>query len=103
MSIALSQTDEATMIDLKGAIDIACASELKAVLLEACGKGKRIVVKLRDASDLDVTGYQLLWAARREAQRAGFAFELAGQLPARIRGSLAETGLHEKAIGESGE
>ena len=102
MSIALSQTDEATLIHLEGVIDISAASELKAALIEAHETGKGIAVTLGALGELDVTAFQLLWAAKREAKRAGLGFELA-QLPARIQEPLAEMGLDGNALSESAE
>lgn len=98
MSIAFSQTDDASLIRLEGAVDIGSAAELKAALLDARKAGKGIVVTLVGVSDLDVTGFQLLWAARREAKEAGMRFELAGQLPEPIQGLLAAAGLDAMTI-----
>ena len=102
MSIALSQTDEASMIHLEGAIDISAASELKATLLEARKADKGTVVILGGLSELDVTAFQLLWVAKREARHAGLRFELA-QLPACIEESLAEMGLDANQLSKSAE
>lgn len=102
MSIALSQTDEASLIHLEGAIDIGAASELKAALIEARKAGKATVVTLGVLSELDVTAFQLLWAARREAKQTGLRFELA-QLPAHIQRSLADMGLSAMALLQSAD
>jgi anti-anti-sigma regulatory factor len=102
MNIALSQTDKASLIHLEGAIDIGAASELKAALLEARKAGKGTAVTLGALSELDVTAFQLLWAAKREAKQAGRGFELA-QLPAYIQASLAEMGLDANQLSESAE
>ena len=101
MSIALSQTGESSVIDLEGAIDIGSASELKVALLDALKSEKGIVVTLRDVRDLDITIFQLLWAAGRKAKQAGLRFELAGELPECIHESLSAMGLDAKLICES--
>jgi anti-anti-sigma factor len=98
VSIALSQTNDASMIRLEGAIDIGSAAELKAALLDARHAGKGIVVTLGDVSELDVTAFQLLWAAQREAKEAGWGFELTGRLPEPVERSLAAVGLDVTAI-----
>lgn len=102
MSIALIETDESSLIHLEGAIDIGAAAELKAALIEARKTGKGTVVTLGALSELDVTAFQLLWAAKREAKQAGLRFGLA-PLPACIQASLAEMGLDANQLSESAE
>lgn len=100
MSIALNQCDDASLIQLEGAIEIGCAAELKTALLDARKAGKGIVVTLGDVSDFDVTAFQLLWAAQRDAREAGLRFAVGGQLPGPIQASLAGLGLDARALCE---
>jgi anti-anti-sigma factor len=100
VSIRLSQTDDASLIHLDGAMDIGAAAELKAALRDARKAGKGVVVKLGDVSEFDLTAYQLLWAAQREAKEAGLKFAVAGQLPEPIQATLAVMGLDAKALYE---
>jgi anti-anti-sigma regulatory factor len=93
VSIALSQTEDASLIRLEGAIDIGSAAELKAVLLDAVRAGKRIGVSLAQAGDIDVTAVQLLWAAKREAEQNSVAFELEGQPAGHAQSLLSDAGL----------
>ncbi len=93
MSIALSQTNGSSLIHLEGALDIGAAAELKVVLLDALKGGKRILVALDEVADMDITGFQLLWAAKREAEQTGVAFALEGQPAENARGLLADAGL----------
>ncbi len=47
--------------------------------------------------------FQLLWAAKREAERVGVGFAMAEQLPESVRNSLAVMGLDDPGIlGEFG-
>lgn len=93
MGIELSQAEGRSVIQLRGAIDIAVGAELKAVLLEAIGSGHGICIAAGTASVLDVTAFQLLWSAEREAKRAGVDFAIEGALSGAIRSSLACMGL----------
>ena len=52
-------------------MDIGCAAELKATLLEALASRKPLQLELERSSDFDITALQLLWAAAREAERNG--------------------------------
>ena len=81
------------MIRLEGEIDIAVAAELKAVLLEALASGREISVGLEGVTALDVTAFQLLWAAGREAKQAGRKFRLSGARGEPVRSALASMGL----------
>ena len=76
MSVGLSQDGGCCRIQLDGAIDIACAAEMKASLLQALETGQEICVSLNGATELDVTAVQLLWAAGRDAKRRGLGFSV---------------------------
>ncbi len=100
MGIALSQTDDSSLIRLEGAIDIGAAAELKAALLDAFAAGKAISVSAEAVSDFDITAYQLLWAAAREARRSGGHLAVAGQMPEPVRDALSGMGLDACALFE---
>jgi anti-anti-sigma regulatory factor len=92
MPIALEQHDDSNLIRLEGAIDIAFAEELKKLLLQALGSGKPVCISLRNATCLDVTTIQLLWAAEREAKAASVRFAFADELPEPVSSALARVG-----------
>jgi len=91
--VALSQEAETAMIWLEGAIDITTAGDLKAALLEAIEAGSAISVVVDTATDLDVTAVQLLWAANREAKRAGIKSAVVGTWCEPVRSLLESMGL----------
>lgn len=93
VNVTVEKNDALTLIQLEGAIDIGCASQLKAELLEAFQSGKSIRISAAGVSELDVTAYQLLWAASREAKRSGVDLALADKMPEAVRKSLEEMGL----------
>ena len=95
MSVALTHREDSSLVHLEGAIDIADAAPLKAVLLQALKRGNAIEVALDSATSLDVTAIQLLWAAQREAQRAAVACAFAGPVPEAVSAALADAGLKE--------
>ena len=95
MSLALSQEAEGTMIRLDGLLDITTAGALKAELLEAIKAGSAISVAVDTATDLDVTAVQLLWAANREAKRAGIKFAVVGKWREPVQAFLKSMGMDE--------
>jgi ABC-type transporter Mla MlaB component len=86
--------DRATrcILRLEGEIDVTCSAELKRGLIEAISSGKEVQLDLAQASDLDVTALQLLWAARREAEKTGASFAAAGDVPGNIGSAVGEAG-----------
>jgi anti-anti-sigma factor len=98
MGIALNQTSDACLLRLDGVIDISVAAELKAALLEAVASGKNLRVSAEAVTELDVSAYQLLWAAGRERKRSGAEVALTGEMPEPLRKSIEEMGLEACAL-----
>jgi anti-anti-sigma regulatory factor len=92
MGVSLDKCDAGVLIALASTIDIACAAELKALLLEALNSSTEVRISLDDATGLDVTAFQLLWAAERQARISGIGFRLSGQIPEPVSIQLAEAG-----------
>ena len=99
MGVALEQSEESSTIRLEGAIDIGLAADLREALLKALTTGGELRVSLGDATDLDVTVMQLLWAARRMAEASDVRFALVGQIQNRVTAALAAAGLEKIAAG----
>jgi anti-anti-sigma factor len=93
MALTLDENDLGTMVHLAGAIDIACAAELKQLLQRALKSGKDVQVSLDGVDYLDVTATELLWAAGRAANGSGFRFGVAGNVPNGIECALSEAGI----------
>jgi anti-anti-sigma factor len=100
MAILLSHNDHTLTIALEGSIDIGAAAELKAALLDALLAGKNVCLSLSRVTDLDVTAFQLLWAAEREAEQTGARLALAGPLQEPVRTGLAALALSGLAVSE---
>ena len=92
MSIVFEQREDSSLLSLEGVIDIATAAELKTALIDALKPGLPVRIALHSNTDLDVTAFQLLWAAEREARAQGVQFTLAGELPQTISAALMDAG-----------
>jgi anti-anti-sigma regulatory factor len=92
VSAILEQSDALSAIRLEGTISIGCAAELKSILLQALGSGTRVRVSLEGASDLDVTSFQLLWAAEKMAGESGVEYLLVGHVPEQVSQDLVNGG-----------
>lgn len=93
MGIFLKQGERSSTIRLDGAIDISLASELKALLLKALETGGELHLSLAEATALDVTAMQLLWAAKDAAKASGVGFVFTGPMPGPVSECLSEAGL----------
>jgi anti-anti-sigma factor len=95
VGIALEQRDESSLVRLEGSIDIACAADLKALLVEALTSAKDVQVSLAGATYLDVTAVELLWAAAREARGKTVKFAFADEVPESVSGALLDAGFEK--------
>jgi anti-anti-sigma regulatory factor len=92
VGIGCEKGDGLTLVRIEGAIDIASAAELKAVLLEALTAPGDVRIDAGQAAYFDITAMQLLWAAEREAKKLGVGFGSTDELPAPVRAGLREAG-----------
>jgi anti-anti-sigma regulatory factor len=104
--VTLEENDTVSLIRLEGAIDIGTAAELKTLLVQALepgenSSGKEVRIALAGATELDVTAVQLLWAAEREAKKAGAGFSFTGPIPNDISAALGAAGLQQFLVVES--
>jgi len=95
MGITLDESGAQAVIGLEGVVDISSATELKTLLLRALHCGKKVRVSLDKVTDLDVTAVELLWAAEREASKAGVKFSFFGPVPVEVSAALGEAGLQQ--------
>jgi ABC-type transporter Mla MlaB component len=94
----MEQSEGQCLIRLDGEVGIVCAGELKIVLLQALACAKDVLVDLQQATELDVTAMQLLWAAEREASKSGRRFYLAGQAPKELIAAVMEAGFERVPV-----
>ena len=95
VAINLEQGGKTSCVRLQGSIDISSAEELKRILVDAMKAGEEIRVMLGDATYLDVTAIQLLWAAKQEAGRMGVRWIFGDALPEPVGANLVEAGFDE--------
>ncbi len=93
LPVSLEQEGALSRIRLQEGIDISCAQELKTLLLQGLTSSAEVRVLLADATGLDVTAVQLIWAARRWAEASGVAFTLSGPVPESVSSALGDAGL----------
>jgi len=93
MPATVEERENATLVRLEGAIDIASAAEMKSVLLNALASKKGIRLTLEGATELDITALQVLYAAEREAAKTGILFALDGSVPDDISAAMTAAGL----------
>ncbi|MFZ3266274.1 MAG: STAS domain-containing protein [Terriglobales bacterium] len=94
MPITHAECETQYILRLEGDVDVGWAAELKRMLIEAVSSRKELQVDLTSVTDLDITVVQLLWAARREAEKAGTRCVL-GPVPDEIVGALEEAGFED--------
>jgi len=97
--VTLEQSETLCVIRLNGEINIGSAAELKKLLLQALASGRELRVDLEHATELDVTAWQLLWAAEREARGSGRGFTLAGRVPGEISLAVGDAGFEKFPVG----
>lgn len=73
----MERHDGHPLIRLEGECTLTSAAELKSLLLEGLAAGGDLRLDLEGAEEIDITIMQLLWAAGREARRAGSAIAIA--------------------------
>lgn len=91
--IVLDQDVSIPAICLNGDVNIVEAQEVKSLLLQALNSGKELRIRLEDATGLDITALQLLYAAQRAAAATGAPFTFEGLVPTGILLALRNAGL----------
>lgn len=91
-------TSKIQVVNLNGDVTIARATELRATILEALEQKETVLAGLGQATDIDLAGIQLLYAAKRFARSVGRQFHLTGTVPDIIADRLFRAGvITEKA------
>jgi hypothetical protein len=78
---------------LEAEVGIRDALELKSVLLHALVSGKEVHVNVENATELDITVFQLLRAAAFQAQAANLRIYLEGTVAESVSAAYADAGL----------
>ena len=88
MSIAVRTENHTEIISLDDCVDVSCAAELKNTLLKAVQNNPELHIDVSRLEKLDVTAFQLLWAARCEAVRSGGGMHIEGTCSTEIESGL---------------
>ncbi|MEW6520351.1 MAG: STAS domain-containing protein [Thermodesulfobacteriota bacterium] len=72
---------ESSVITIAGDLTIYNSSEVKAGIMEEIGEMGSVTIDLQQLGDIDVTGIQLLLAARKSAEQTGRPFQLLNPTP----------------------
>jgi anti-anti-sigma regulatory factor len=91
LPITLNEEETRCVVRLQGDVDAADSGQLKGALVEAIAARKELHVEFAEATDLDVTAVQLLWAAKHAAGQANTSWTAEG-IPEPILMALRETG-----------
>lgn len=73
--------DEFETVKWNGTAGIEQAHSLRDSLLAAFGKSSEVRLDISGVDDIDITGIQIIIAARKEADKLGKAFHLTGKIP----------------------
>lgn len=92
MPISVQRDSDPRAIRLQGVIDVRCAAELKAALLDALALGAAIRLRFDDSTELDGTAVQLLVAAECAARSADLSWTVQGGWPESLAASLRDAG-----------
>jgi anti-anti-sigma regulatory factor len=79
-------------ISLKGSLVIDKAAEIKKTLCEALSSPSAVLVDLSSAEEIDLSCIQMLYAAKRTAEKKGVRFGFTGSIPARIVKKFSSSG-----------
>jgi anti-anti-sigma regulatory factor len=90
--MAKNKTSEKTII-WKGSAGIEQAKKLREELLAAFRTDSIIRLDISSLEDIDITGIQLIIAARREAEKTGKNFALSGSIPQSIFSFISAVGI----------
>jgi anti-anti-sigma regulatory factor len=93
MPVILDRSTTPPVIDLQGEVNIRCAAELKDLLIQTLALAGPLHIDLSAIKEIDITAIQLLWAAEREARKAGKEFLFVGTIPEIILAIVNHAGL----------
>jgi anti-anti-sigma factor len=90
--VTIEEVKNTSLIRLEGDVDIASSEEVKSILIDALASKIEIRLMLEDATELDITALQLLYAAERDAAQSKIPFTLDGSVPSEITSAMTDAG-----------
>lgn len=96
MKVALEQHADRWLLRLEGEITLACAAEVKKLLLQWMAEGisarQTLELDMGSAEAIDITILQLIWSAAREGARADL--RIAGRASGAVAAAMREAGFY---------
>lgn len=96
-------SEKIKVVNLVGEVVLSTVAEHKARVEEALAERSKVFASLTQVEDIDLFGVQLLYAARRYAERVGKEFHLTGEVPERVARRLHDTGFVETVVRDGRE
>jgi anti-anti-sigma factor len=93
MALECQSSDDTSTIELTGALDISSAADLRQLLMARMESSRRLCIDLSQASRVDVTAVQILWAARRHAGQHGIELHFIAPIDEEVQTSLDHAGI----------
>jgi hypothetical protein len=93
MPITYHEESAVVTLRLEAEVGISDAPELKRILLHALDSKKELRVNVENATELDVTVFQLLRAAACQAQAANLKIYREGHIAGKVSAAYADAGL----------
>ena len=93
MSVTYEEGSAISTLRLEAGVGIRDALELKSILLHALASGKELHVNVAEATELDITVFQLLRAAACHAQAANLRIHLDGDVAESVSAAYVDAGL----------
>lgn len=91
------------VVNLQGEINLASLEEYGKQIVETMAETPMVLLSLSQATGIDLSGIQLLYAARRYAEKAGKSLHITGAVPDAIAQRLYRTGFVDQVIREGRE
>ncbi len=93
MPVTYEEGSAISTMRLEAEVGIRDALELKRILLDALASEKELHVNIENATELDVTVFQLLRAAARQAQAANLKIYREGYVAETVSSAYVDAGL----------
>lgn len=86
------------VVNLQGSITVSAVDKLAGEIRESLKKAQTIMLSLSHATDIDLAGVQLLYAARRYAEKKKKELHFTGSVPEPVARKLLLSGFTEELI-----
>jgi anti-anti-sigma regulatory factor len=96
-------SDKIKVVNLVGEVVLSTVADHRTRINEALKERTKVFASLTQVEDIDLFGVQLLYAARRYAERSNKEFHLTGDVPELVARRLHETGFVDSVVRDGRE